>query len=494
MLGCDRGITMRSKTLKTLVVAVVAVPALLLGGCVLAPKGAKAEKAVLRQAGEPYAPPFAQRNLPELPAEPDWPDVLRRAYLANGELEAAYFQWAAAVHRIQQSGGYPNTPLMIGFEQMFEGGSSVFDDSAVSIGPDAMENLAFPPKVYQAAKVALDDARAARERFRAAKLELRREVLIAWYDYALLAEQSRIQAENLALLKLITETSAARVRAGAQQQDLLRAEIAQRTAADRLLDLESQLVQARARLNALVARAPDAPLEPPAHFPTARPVSADDATLLALAAEHNPELAALAHLVRGRSDAVELARLQYIPDFNPFVGLAGAGSQVLGLGISIPTFLPEVRGMVKEARADLREVQAMYRQTRFDRAAQVVAALYALRNSQRQADVFEQQILPRAQQAERITRESYAAGGTSFTDFIDVQRTLLDIRLVIVEAKAAREQSLAELEALAGIETESMDAAATRPTQPAGQPAAGPSTTTSHTQPPDAGAEVHSHE
>lgn len=471
---------MRPNTLKAWIIGALVVPALLLGGCVLAPEGARDEKAALRARGEPYRQPFTRRSLPELSAKPDWRDVLQRAYLANGELEAAYFQWAAAVHRIQQAGGYPNTPLMIGFEQMFENGSSVFDGTGVSIGPDPMENLAFPPKVYTAAKVALDDARAARERFRAAKLDLRRQVLNAWYDYALIAERLRIQNENLALLTLITDTTAARVRAGGQQPDLLRAEVAQRTAADELRDLETQLVQARAMLNALVARAPDMPLEPPAPFPEARALAADDATLLALAAEHNPELAALAHRVRGRADAVELARLQYFPDFNPFVGLAGAGSQVLGLGVSIPTFLPEVRGMVREARADLRESQAMYRQTRFDRAAQVVAALYALRNSQRQAEVFERQILPRAQQAERVTRESYAAGGTSFTDFIETQRTLLDIRLVIAEAKAAREQSLAELEALAGIEIETLDSAAT---QPAGQP----TTPTTQTQPASAG-------
>ena len=432
----------------------------------------------MERAGERYETAFDKRVLPELPEKPQWQDVLRRAYLANGELEAAYFQWAAAVHRIQQAGGYPNTPLSIGFEQMFEGGTS-FDNTSISIGPDAMENLAFPPKVYQAAKVALDDARAARNRFAAARLDLQRRVLTAWFSYALQAERQRIQEGNLALLRLITETAVARVQAGAAQQDLLRAEVEQRRAEDELRTLESELPRTRTTLNALAARAPDAPLVPPERIPDPRPLPADDATLLALAVKNNPELAALAHRVKGREDALELARLQYIPDFNPFLGLTGTVSQAIGIGVSIPTFLPEVRGMVKEAKADLREVQAMYRQTTFDRSAQVVAALYALRNSERQARLFQERIIPAAERTVENVRAGYAAGTTSFIDLIDAQRVLLDVRLVAAEAGAARETSLAELEALVGADLAAVDGGATGPStapratpEPATQPAA----------------------
>jgi hypothetical protein len=84
---------------------------LLLGGCVLAPREAKNEKASLERAGEPYRQPFEKRALPELPAQPELRDVLHRASLANGDLEAAYYKWATAFHKIQQAGGYPNTPL-----------------------------------------------------------------------------------------------------------------------------------------------------------------------------------------------------------------------------------------------------------------------------------------------------------------------------------------------------------------------------------------------
>jgi outer membrane protein TolC len=339
-----------------------------------------------------------------------------------------------------------------------------------------MENLAFPPKVYQAAKVALDGARAAGKRLVSARFEVRRRVLNAWADYALLAERIRIQRENAALLKLFSDTAVNRVQAGGQQQDLIRAETEYRMADDQLRSLEAKLPQERAMLNALVARPPQAPLEPPRRMPRPRAVPADDTTLLALAARNNPELASLAQEVEGRRDALELARLQYIPDFNPFGGFTGSVSQVVGIGISIPTMLPKVRGRVDEARAELRETMAMYRQKKLDKAAAVVAALYALRNSDRQVSLYEAQIVPAAERVSGLSRQAYSAGTSSFTDLIEVQRTLLMARLGGAEAAAAHEQSLADLEALLALEMGAVQASEASPPEDAARvrPPGGP--------------------
>ena len=408
-------------------------------------------------AGKPYQKPFEQRELPELPSEPTSEDLLRRALLANGEVEAAYHEWEASIHRIQQAGGYPNTPLTTSFSYTFSGGQmSAFDRTTVSVGPDPMENLAFPPKVYQAAKVALDEARAARKRFVAATFEVRRRVRNAWAEYALLGEQIRIQQENVSLLKIISDTAVSRVQAGGQQQDLIRVETEYRVAADQLKSQESKVPQQRAMLNALLARDQDASLEPPRRMPSSRPAPADDAKLIALAAQKNPELASIAHQVAGREDALDLARLQYIPDFNPFAGFTGSISQVVGIGISIPTMLPKVAGRVKEARAELAGALAMYRQKKFNQAAAVIAALYTLRNSDRQERFYEDQVIPAAERVLGLSRQAYSSGTGSFLELIESQRTLLQVRLGVAEAAAAREQALADLEALLAVDMETL--------------------------------------
>jgi outer membrane protein TolC len=437
-------------------------------GCVLAPKSAADERARLQAAGQAYRAPAEQRDLPDLPSDPAWQDALHRAFLANGDLESSYFEWAAAVHRVQQAGSYPNTPVSLGFSYMFSGGRmKSFDRTTISAGPDPMESLAFPSKVYQGAKVALDDARAAGQRFVAAKFDLQRRVLNAWYDYALMAERVRIAKRNLALLGLIRDITAARVGAGAPQQELLRADIEHRRAEDELLGLHSRLPPMRAMLNAMMARPANAALEPPRELPAARPLPADDSRLLALASENNPDLVALAERVRGRQDAIELARLQYIPDINPTLGLTGTASQLVGIAISIPTFLPRVRAMVEEAKADLRGIEAVRRQTSFDRSAQVVATLYAIRNSERHTRLFEQLVIPASERIVENARQAYTGGTGSFIDLIDTQRTLLDVRLTAAEARASREKSLADLEALLALDAETLPT-----TQPATMPSA----------------------
>src|ERR1041385_2024777 len=127
---------MRPHAWKSSALLALAAVSLLPGGCVLAPHGAKEEAASLELAGKPYEKPFEERELPELPAEPTSDDVLRRALLASGEVEAAYYEWAAAVHRIRQAGGYPNTPLTVSPSYMFSGGSmKAFDRTTVNIGP-----------------------------------------------------------------------------------------------------------------------------------------------------------------------------------------------------------------------------------------------------------------------------------------------------------------------------------------------------------------------
>jgi outer membrane protein, heavy metal efflux system len=442
-----------------------AVLPVLVSGCVLAPREAKQEQVRLDQAGAQYREAFAKRQLPELSAQPTWREVLRRAFLANGALEAAYWEWSMAVSRIQQVGAYPNSPVSLGFEYMFSDESmKAWDRTTLMAGFDAGESLLLPNKVYQSGKVATRDAQAAGERFAAAKFNLQRRVLNAWIDYSLLAEQVRIQRANADLLKLLNETAAGRVQAGGPQQDLLRTDIEYRMSNDELRTMESELPRMRAMLNAMLGRPADAALAAPSVLPQQRAVPADDVALLALGVDANPELKALALETTGRRDALERARMEYLPDINPFAAITGDVTQVVGVDVMLPTVLPRIRGMVKEARSDFRRVQAMARQTRLDRSAEYVAAVYALRNSERQAALFEEQILPAAQRVLENVRQAYTAGTGMYLDLIEAQRTLLDVRLTIAEAKAAREKNLADLEALAGVDIETVSRATTQPT------------------------------
>ncbi|MBS0197364.1 MAG: TolC family protein [Planctomycetes bacterium] len=428
-----------------------------LTGCALSPSGAKPEKARLAQAGKTFEPRFEERALPDLPDEPTWQDLLHRAFLANGDLELAYFDWKASVERIEMASAYPNSNVTLGYSYMFSSEKmKSFDRQTFSAGFDSSVNLSFPTKVMKKGEIALDEARATGERFRAAKFDLQRRVLGAWADYTLLAERLRIQREQLALTRMSQDAALARSLAGGAQRDLLRTDVSLQTSQDAIQTMEAELAASRSVLNGLLAREPGAPLQPPRALPPPRPIPASDDQLLAAAVDQNPELAALAHQVQGRTDALELARMQWIPDISPTAMFTGSVSQAVGAAVMLPTNIVEIRGGIREAEAMLRGSEAMLRQARRDRAASLVATLVTLRNSERQAHLFETGIIPLTQRLLTNTRQSYASGAATYADLLDAQRTLLDARLVVAQARAMREKQLAELEALMGTDIETL--------------------------------------
>jgi len=437
--------------------ALLALAAAVAGGCTLAPRGTRDERLRLADAGRAWDAPVAARVLPELPAAPDWRDCLRRAFLANGDLEAAWRAWQAAVARIDVASAYPNTNLAVGYEYAFSGGSlKAWDRSTVSVGFDPMQNLSFPTKVLAAGRVALAEARAEGERFLAMKFDLQRRVLDAWLAHALTAEKLRLQRETLALARLGAQSAAGRVEAGATGRELFEAEVEAALAEDALARLEAELRGERAALNGLLGRAPEAPLAPPAALPAPRPLPADDARLLATAAAASPDLAALAHAATAREHALDFAKQQLIPDFNPFGGFTGSLEQVAGIMASLPIRVPMILGAVRESRALLARAEATARQARLDRDAAFVATLAALRDAERQAALVRDRVLPAAERTLASARGAYTAGGLGYPELAAAERLMLELRGLLAEARIARERRLAELEALAGLDVETL--------------------------------------
>jgi outer membrane protein TolC len=392
-----------------------------------------------------------------LPAVATWQDVLSRAFLANGELESSYFEWKAAFARIDQVATWPNSNVALSFGYLFSPGNmKTWDRTTVGAGFDPSMNLSLPVKIRAAGKVALDAAREAGDRFRAVKFDLQRRALEAYLDLALTEELIRIERDNLTFLKLLSDSAADRAEAGGPMQDLFKALIESEAAQNDLAGLEAKANSMRGMLNGMLGRDASTPLGLPPDLPAPRPVAADDAALITMAVAQNPELAALAQQVAGRSDAGELARLAYLPDVIPSASITGSISQSLGAMLMVPTKLPAIRAAIDEAEAMTRSTEAMLRQTTQDRAARFVADLYLMRNAERETQLYRARVVPAARQLVSSSRNAYAAGTIAFADLIDSERMFISVRRMVAQAQIEREQRLAELEALAGVDIETL--------------------------------------
>lgn len=426
-------------------------------GCSLAPQGANEERALVAAAGVPYEPPVDKRSLPELPAAPTWREVLRRAFLANGDLEAAYFGWKAAVQRIDAASAYPNANISLGFDYMFSSERmKSFDRATFSAGFDPAMSLTLPVKVEQAGKLALSEARVAGEKFRVAKFELQRRVLRGWAEYLLQARTISLREEDLALRRMMVEVAARGAGAGMPLREAQAAELELRMSENELLDLRSEHDTSRAALNALMGREATAAIGTSAPAPETRSLPADDAVLIKAAADVFPEVAVMAREVEGRADALELARLRWIPDISPTASFTGTVSQALGAMITLPTTVTSIRAGISEAEANLRASQAILRQRSSDRVGEYVSLLVMYRNAERERAFLERVLLPAATRLSQTDLRAYETGAASFADIVESRRTLLKVRELVAATNAEMDKAIVEIECCLGIDIEAI--------------------------------------
>ncbi|MGH7786677.1 MAG: TolC family protein, partial [Candidatus Binatia bacterium] len=176
----------------------------------------------------------------------------------------------------------------------------------------------------------------------------------------------------------------------------------------------------------------------------------------AVAAHHDAQLQAIVRDAGGRHEALGLAKQQYFPDVNPFVGLTGSVEQVVGAAITFSTMIPQIQAGIREARANLRGAEATLRQARLDRGAALSAALVALHNSDDQRRLLESHVVPAAAQAADTAERAYAAGAGDLPSVIASRRMVLELALTIAEVRTLREQQLAAIEEIAGADVETL--------------------------------------
>lgn len=385
-----------------------------------------------------------------LPENPSADDLVRFALVSSPDLEQRYWEWRSAIEQIPQDGTQA-TNLTISAGTTISKGQLSTDRTSLTVLNDPMADIVLPVKLSVAAQRAFENARAAGFRFTQAKFELRARVLDAWYDYALNAELIRIEQSNAELLAAAVMVVEARNRVGgAGQQDVLKSNNELDLSRNDLANMQAQVPALRSAVNALLGREPQAALIVPASLPTTRPVNYSDPELLALAQRENPELKATAAEIRGRSQSIALAKLQYVPDFSLSAGtdLAGITQSLLG-SMTVPILRHEaIEAAVAQAEANLRGAEASRRQAQNDLGARLVGDVSTLRDADRQLALFEQEIVPRLSQMVLLSRSAYESGQATLLDLLDSQRSLLSIQRLVAELRVTREKRLADLEAI----------------------------------------------
>jgi outer membrane protein TolC len=245
------------------------------------------------------------------------------------------------------------------------------------------------------------------------------------------------------------------------QQDVLKAQIVMTRLAEHLVMLDEETETARAELNTLMGREPDAALEVALDAagehgdPRALPTLLE---LERIALEQRPELKSIAASSGVAQAQLTLARKAYTPDFTVAGGymLMATGSAyrnnyMAEVSMSLPWLDHRKHdGEIKEAEAAAQVVNS-------ERDAQVRAAflqiqqaLIKARAAERRMQLYRDTLRPQAQAALQSAGAAYEHDRTDFLNLIDSQNLLLDVENSYLNAAADFSARVAELERAIG--------------------------------------------
>jgi len=387
-------------------------------------------------------------------------DLLFEAESNNPGLKAAYHRWQAALQRVPQVTSLMD-PKLTFTEYLRNNVETRTGAQDFQLG--IMQMLPYPGKLSLRGEAAVAEARALEQELVKNRLEVRREIKDAFYEYYYLEQSIRITSENLGLLEHFERVANARYEVNrAGNRDVIKAQVELGELENELRTLEDFRQPVQARLNAALNRPMGSPFPAPEEIRVAD-VELQSERILDLAYQTNPELKSIDANIRKEQAEVELAKKEYFPDFNVGVNwintnsridadVPGEGDDVLmgSVQFNLPIYRDRLAAGVREAEHGVQEQRNRKTEAQNQLAVDLQTALYKLRDAKRQIDLYSDILIPKARQSVTVTQTAYSAEEAGFLDLVDTERVLLNFQNSYYRAVANYGQALALIEAKVG--------------------------------------------
>ena len=284
----------------------------------------------------------------------------------------------------------------------------------------------------------------------------------AYYELYFIQQAIAVTEADQKLLVEIRDLANTRNRANlTSQQDVLRAELEISNVESELIRLRQRLKSTQARLACVLHIAPQTKVRAIDQLaPEQVPHDLDRLQRQAVAGR--PELhAQLAALKRDRQ-AVELTRLDYMPDVTlgaTWIDVATAGispmangrdSFLLTAGVNLPIYRKRLDSSVRSAEAKAVSTARAYDSLRDATLEEVIDLFAQTQSHQDLLTLFREDILPKARHTLEVSIPAYNTGEVDFLQLIDNWRQLLRYEISSRRLEASLRQTLAQLERVVG--------------------------------------------
>ncbi len=310
-------------------------------------------------------------------------------------------------------------------------------------------------------------AKAALSLFQADSLGVKQEVRKTWLELARLQQEIALTKDHLALSLQSEDVSLRAYEAGtAHFRNVLQAQMESESLRNRVESLGDRLLPTTVKLNSATGL-PAATAVPRASLPAAvlDPLGADD--LKGILHRFNPRLESLRRQEESHRHLVEAARLSGRPGLTLGVdyimtgsaampGVDGSGKDpvIARLAINVPLWSGKATARRLASASRLQAVSHQRTRLSLDLEQQLESTLYLVRDSGRNWQLYEENLLPRARQILSATISDYETGRATFDEVIAARENLLGLELARLRAITDQALALNDLEALLGVSAE----------------------------------------
>ncbi|HTJ00146.1 MAG TPA: TolC family protein, partial [Dongiaceae bacterium] len=207
----------------------------------------------------------------------------------------------------------------------------------------------------------------------------------------------------------------------------------------------------RASFKAALGLTPDQPDPPTPAKLDLSPALPSDAELWQAALARNPELKAMAAEIRTAQAGIAVAYKDRVPDFSLglMVDVKTSPTMLRPLGgMTLPIWRDKLAAELAQARAQELAARSQWNAAQISLAMTFAEKTFGYREINRNLDLLQEGLVPKARQSLELARANYLAGTLDFFNLMDAQRTLLMFELAEVEARTQREIIMADLSLL----------------------------------------------
>ena len=389
-------------------------------------------------------------------------DLIKEAVANNPDVKARHDAFRAVEQKIKQAISLQDPKLSAGYFTR---------NPETRVGPQIgkygiSQKFPFFGKLTLKGKVAEKERDIAYQQYQAVVQEVIKELKHSFYDLYWVRKSTDITNEIKDLLNELEKVAESKYSTGiASQQDVLKAQVEISKLMAKLYTLSEQEVTLQEKINTLLNRPVETSVGKIESFSfTQFPYALEK--LLSLSEQYRQELKMASLNIDKRTEIVALKKKDYFPDFTvgmDFINVGsgkttafndGQDSWMGKVAINVPIWRGRIKASVKEAENNLSASENIYQGVKNRVSFQIKDALFQLKTCKDLLDLYENALIPQAEESLKSSQSGYETGKADFLDLIDAERVLLNFKIAYFRSVTNYEKYIADLERAVGTNVE----------------------------------------